>query len=320
VPTAAPTNVGQPYANTVILPLVPASCRSSSCRRCCRQSAGQRRRRDRPGRARDGDAHRHRSRHVRPDVLDPGAPAHGSVRCDHERGCARSACRRATARRSSYTPGPGYSGDDAFTYQVKDALNQTGDRHGTAHRPPRGAADLRERPGRRLPKAGAIAVVAAQGEEHRAGHQRSAHVEVDVRRGGRRRPISARRSPRRATSSASTTAPAARSRGRAPRRVASATAGHAGARRRRNSRTRAETASRTAKPRSSVRLKLRPGTGRQGEDPDPGPRRAPRPGAAAGDAAGDGAAQEQRRHVLGRGLRRACRRQNDGLQFRDKAE
>jgi len=124
VPTAAPTNVGQPYANTVILPLVPAVVPLVLLPQVLPPSAGN------GVVATDQDVPATAT--LTGTDLDTcdltfsilGATAHGTVGAITNAACALGLPSSDTAT-VTYTPAPGFSGDDVFTYQVKDALNQT---------------------------------------------------------------------------------------------------------------------------------------------------------------------------------------------------
>jgi hypothetical protein len=124
VPTAAPTNVGQPYANTVILPLVPAVVPLVLLPQVLPPSAGN------GVVATDQDVPATAT--LTGTDLDTcdltfsilGTPAHGSVGAITNAACALGLPSSDTAT-ITYTPAPGFSGDDVFTYQVKDALDQT---------------------------------------------------------------------------------------------------------------------------------------------------------------------------------------------------
>jgi hypothetical protein len=124
VPTAAPTNVGQPYANTVILPLQTAAVPLVLVPAILPPSAS------------DGSAVTDQDVPVTAtlagsdiDTCDltfaiVGAPAHGSLGAVTNAACALGLPSTDTAS-VVYTPAAGFAGADAFTYQVTDSLGQT---------------------------------------------------------------------------------------------------------------------------------------------------------------------------------------------------
>ncbi len=121
VPTAAPANVAQPYANTVILRLLPVVTPLAGVPTALAPSAG--------------DASAVTPQDTPVDVVLAGGdlltcdlgftivtpPAHGSLGAITNQACAPGLPSSDTAR-VTYTPAPGFSGDDVFTYRVNDGL------------------------------------------------------------------------------------------------------------------------------------------------------------------------------------------------------
>jgi hypothetical protein len=126
VPTAAPVNVGQPYANTVILPLQTAAVPLVLLPAVL------------PPGAADGSAVTDRDVPVTATLagtdLDSceltfaivGHPAHGSLGAIANAPCALG-LPSSDGASVAYMPAPGFVGADAFTYRVTDALGQTAD-------------------------------------------------------------------------------------------------------------------------------------------------------------------------------------------------
>src|SRR6185503_10806558 len=124
VPTPAPTNVGQPYANTVILPLQTAAVPLVLLPEVLPPSASD------ASVATDQDvAVVTTLAGTDVDTCDltfaiVDAPIHGSLGALTGAACSLGLPSSDTAT-VPYTPAPGFSGDDAFTYRVTDALNQS---------------------------------------------------------------------------------------------------------------------------------------------------------------------------------------------------
>ncbi|HZR81876.1 MAG TPA: Ig-like domain-containing protein [Candidatus Binatia bacterium] len=124
VPTAAPTNVGQPYGNVVIAPLVAAATPTLGIGDPAPPTAA--------------DATATTDQGVAVDVTLSGTdvvdcelvfsivtpPAHGSLGAIANQACSLGLPSSDTAR-VTYTPAPGFSGSDSFTYKVSDSSSDS---------------------------------------------------------------------------------------------------------------------------------------------------------------------------------------------------
>jgi hypothetical protein len=126
VPTAAPTNVGQPYAETVIAPLETAGVPLGVLPPLLPPSAA------------DGSVATDQDVAVTATLAGSdvascdlafdvvASPAHGTLGAIADAPCALGLPSTDTAS-VVYSPSAGFSGDDTFTYRVTDALNRSAD-------------------------------------------------------------------------------------------------------------------------------------------------------------------------------------------------
>jgi len=124
VPISAPANVGAPYANTIIAPLQTAAVPLAGLPAELTPSASDGALVTEQDVAADAtlSGASSISCELTFTILDP--PAHGSLGVITGTACAVGLPFSHTAT-VTYTPNPGYSGDDAFTYQVSDLLDSS---------------------------------------------------------------------------------------------------------------------------------------------------------------------------------------------------
>jgi hypothetical protein len=124
VPTAAPTNVGQPYGNVVIAPLAPVVLPLLGLPDLLTPSASHGSAatpRDTPVDAALGGSDLVSCELVF-SVVTP--PAHGTLGAIANQACALGLPSSDRAE-VTYTPGAGYTGDDSFTYKVSDGTRDS---------------------------------------------------------------------------------------------------------------------------------------------------------------------------------------------------